>query len=74
MLAFLERSAAGSVQKRSSLRHILAANSQISVDLDLEELARFGEDAQYTNEEVAETLSYFGNDLADTINAWTPTL
>ena len=40
MLAFLERSAAGTVQKRSALRHILSANSQISVDLDLEELAR----------------------------------
>ena len=71
MLAFLKRSAAGNVQKRSALRHILSANSQISVDLDLEELERIKNDNESSNWEVEETLTNFSDDLARVIDSWT---
>ena len=71
MLAFLKRSAAGNVQKRSALRHILSANSQISVDLDLEELERIKNDNESSNWEVEETLTNFSDDLSRVIDSWT---
>ena len=48
MLAFLKRSAAGNVQKRSALRLILSDNTQISVDLDLKELERIKNEDGFT--------------------------